>query len=210
MPKKLSVKKSVISSNDNAANPTPNDTKIKAKSYITFNAGKRAAFLRNLSKSCNVQQSADATGVSVDTVYRHRKTDDEFRALWAEAIEIAYDELMLEMLRRARYGTEKPIIYGGKKMGVFHDLNDTMAMRLLSMHLANVASHKTEKYNNGKQSDMTNSDDTHQLLMQRINDIKRRLNSADEVKSIAPQEAAVDSDDNIGDVPDDKGNIDKQ
>ena len=165
--------------------------KSSRKSRVTFTDSKRAKFLSNLSQSCNVQQSADDTGVSVDTVYRHRKMDDEFREQWSEAIEIAYDELLLEMLRRARYGTEKYIIYGGKKVGVFNDLNDTMAMRLLSMHLANVADHKT-----GKKNDMTNSDETYQLLMQRISDIKRRLNGAAEVKSISPNTVDV----NKGDI----------
>ncbi len=186
MSKKISAV-SRVSDNSKAANNIAQKKTKKDSNRVTFTNSKKATFLRYLSQSCNVQQSAEATKVSVDTVYRHRKMDDEFREKWAEAIEIAYDELMLEMLRRARYGTEKPIIYGGKKVGVFNDLNDTMAMRLLSMHLANVADHKT-----GKKDDMTNSDETYKLLMQRISDIKRRLNSAPEVKSISPEDRPLD------------------
>ena len=171
----------LVNDNHNAAHNRVRKQHKERKNRVTFTASRKASFLSELAKSCNVQHSADITGVSVDTVYRHRKMDEDFRAQWAEAIEIAYDELMLEMLRRARYGTEKPIIYGGKKVGVFNDLNDTMAMRLLSMHMANVANHKT-----GKKDDMTNSDETYQILMQRISDIKRRLNSAPEVKSLSP------------------------
>lgn len=151
----------------------------KTNSRITFSARKKSIFLRKLSQSCNVAQSAEATGVSVDTVYRHRKTDVKFRDGWNEAIEIAYDELMLEMLCRARFGTEKPIIYGGKKVGVFNDMNDTMAMRLLSLHLANVAQLKT-----GNITDMTQHDETHQLLMQRLSEIKKRLFRADDMHRV--------------------------
>ncbi len=172
---------SLVSDNENIVRKTAQKKSEKTSKRVTFDKSRKATFLRHLSQSCNVQQSADDTGVSVDTVYRHRKTDAKFKEQWAEAIEIAYDELMLEMLRRARYGTEKPIIYGGKKTGVFNDLNDTMAMRLLSLHLANVADHKT-----GKKDDMTNSDETYQALMRRISDIKRRLNGASEVKSLSP------------------------
>ncbi len=172
---------SLVSSTCDATNDIAQKKIKERKNRVTFTASKKARFLSRLSKSCNVQQSADDTGVSVDTVYRHRKMDADFREQWAEAIEIAYDELMLEMLRRARYGTEKPIIYGGKKVGVFNDLNDTMAMRLLSIHLANVADHKT-----GKKENMTNSDETYQILMQRISDIKRRLNNVQEMKSLSP------------------------
>ncbi len=171
---------SLVSDNENIVKKTAQKKSDKTSKRVTFDKSRKATFLRHLSQSCNVQQSADDTGVSVDTVYRHRKTDTKFKEQWAEAIEIAYDELMLEMLRRARYGTEKPIIYGGKKTGVFNDLNDTMAMRLLSLHLANVADHKT-----GKKDDMTNSDETYQALMRRISDIKRRLNGTSEVKSLS-------------------------
>lgn len=176
----MPVSKSVVTpiKNDGHSN-APNTPKTKKyKSRVTFNKTKKERFLRELAKSCNVQRSADLTSVSIDTVYRHRKTDKDFREQWMQAIEIAYDELMLEMLRRARFGTEKAIIYGGKQVGVFNDLNDTMAMRLLSMHMANVAQHKI-----GKAIDMTNSDDTHRLLMQRLADIKRRLNPPQEIKS---------------------------
>ena len=126
-----------MNDNHNAAKNIAQKKNKKRKNRVTFTASKKLSFLSKLAKSCNVQQSADTTGVSVDTVYKHRKIDDDFREKWAEAIEIAYDELMLEMLRRARYGTEKPIIYGGKQVGVFKDLNDTMAMRLLSIHWNN-------------------------------------------------------------------------
>lgn len=152
-----------------------NKTK-KPSRRVTFTATKKERFLRELAQSCNVLQSAEQVHVSVDTVYRHRKIDANFRREWAEAIEIAYDELMLEMLRRARFGTKKPIIYGGKQVGIFNDLNDTMAMRLLSMHMANVAQHKEEKL-------MDMSNDTHILLMQRLADIKKRLQPPPETKS---------------------------
>lgn len=155
------------------------------KFRVSFTQTKKDSFLRELAKSCNVLQSAELIGVSVDTVYRHRRLDPSFAAEWAKSIEIAYDELMLEMLRRARFGTEKPIIYGGKQVGVFNDLNDTMAMRLLSMHLANVANYKANAAEHKRDNimDMTNSDETHRLLMQRLTDIKKRLNAAQEVKS---------------------------
>lgn len=155
--------------------PARKDSK-KPNSRVTFSQSKKKRFLRELSQSCNVMQSAEQVSVSVDTVYRHRKTDANFRREWAEAIEIAYDELMLEMLRRARFGTQKPIIYGGKQVGIFHDLNDAMAMRLLSMHMANVAQYKEEK-----SVDMNN--DTHILLLNRLAEIKKRLQPPPEIKS---------------------------
>lgn len=185
MPVSKSVVTSIKTDGHSNAPHTPK-TRKKYKSRVTFNKTKKERFLRELAKSCNVQRSADLTSVSIDTVYRHRRTDADFREQWARAIEIAYDELMLEMLRRARFGTEKAIIYGGKQVGVFNDLNDTMAIRLLSMHMANVAQHKI-----GKAVDMTNSDDTHRLLIQRLADIKMRLNPPQEIKSDHNENAAT-------------------
>jgi len=122
-----------------------------------------------------VAQSAQYAGVSIETVYRYRKKNAKFRSDWADAIEGAFDALMIEMLRRARFGTERAIVYGGKETGVFTDMNDSMTMRLLSLHMGKVAEHKMD---NNDGDNMVDNSDTYKHLMKKLADIKLRLAKA--------------------------------
>lgn len=52
-----------------------------------FGARMKEDFLDALACSCNVTAAAEAVGVSVSAVYRHRRIDPEFRDLWWQALE---------------------------------------------------------------------------------------------------------------------------
>ncbi len=77
-----------------------------------FGAGMKEDFLDQLSASCNVAASAEAVGVCVGTVYRHRRIDPEFRDLWWQALEQGAAKLVALRLQReierAETGTLQP------------------------------------------------------------------------------------------------------
>ncbi|HEX6783623.1 MAG TPA: hypothetical protein VF098_03070 [Sphingomicrobium sp.] len=99
-----------------------------------WSKGKAQSFLGVLAETCNVTEACRASGVSLTTVYRHRKTDAAFRSGWREAIGIAYSRLELELLERAFVGTEKVLIRkdGGEER--MREYSHQLGLALLKMH----------------------------------------------------------------------------
>jgi len=92
---------------------------------------KRAAFLEALAESGNVSEACGIAVVSRDCVYRLRKADKEFAAMWETAIEIACDSLELEARRRAKEGWLEPVHWQGIPMSVVRKYSDTLLIFLL-------------------------------------------------------------------------------
>ncbi len=94
----------------------------------------KIAFLEELSKTGNVSASARMAGISRVTAYANRESNEEFAALWDDAIEIATDALELEARRRALEGTIKPVFYQGVSCGQIQEYSDTLMIFLLKAH----------------------------------------------------------------------------
>lgn len=87
---------------------------VRRKRRNLFGKARKLAFLEHLAATCNVQVSAAAAEVAVQTVYNHRMRDAEFRAEWNAAIEQGYARLEAALLARAAEGGERLEIAGDK------------------------------------------------------------------------------------------------
>jgi hypothetical protein len=95
---------------------------------------KEVAFLSALAETCNVTAAAAAAGVSKGGAYQRRKKVAAFRAGWADAIAIAYQQLELAVLDRSLNGTEKVTIRKDGSEERVRDYPNAVAMTLLKMH----------------------------------------------------------------------------
>lgn len=84
------------------------------------------AFLSSLAITANVSKAAKDCEVARQTVYDHRDADEDFRAAWDDAIEIACDALELEARRRAEEGTIEDVYYQGEVVGKKRVYSDTL------------------------------------------------------------------------------------
>ncbi|MDO7843733.1 hypothetical protein [Sphingomonas immobilis] len=66
-----------------------------------FTAARRRTFFDTLAVTANVSHAAKAAGVSLQTAYRWKQHDAEFRAAWDAALETGYARLEEELLARA-------------------------------------------------------------------------------------------------------------
>jgi hypothetical protein len=78
-----------------------------------FDAAAKEAFLDSLSCTANVVVTAAAVGVDESTVYRHRRTDPEFRAGFWAAMEAACAKLAALRLQREIARAERAAANGG-------------------------------------------------------------------------------------------------
>ena len=72
---------------------------------------KKDRFLRALVATGTVTTAAEAAGVHRRTAYKWREADEEFAALWDEALEDAADKLEAEAIRRAYKGSDTLLIF---------------------------------------------------------------------------------------------------
>ena len=66
-----------------------------------FTAERKVEFLAHFAATCNALAAAKATGVSNSTVYDHRRTDEQFRLAWEEALDQGYARLEAQLVREA-------------------------------------------------------------------------------------------------------------
>lgn len=99
-----------------------------------FTPEKREKFLKKLREWPNVARAARQCGVSRQTVYNHRRSDDEFAAAWDEALDEGVDRLEEEAERRGFKGVMEPVYYKGEKVGTIRRYSDTLAIFLLKAH----------------------------------------------------------------------------
>ena len=88
-------------------------------------------FLSTLRDTGNVSASARAAKVTRYSAYEKRMHDDEFRQLWVSALESSLDDLEESLRSRALEGIDKPIFYGGEKVGDVKSYNDNLGMFFL-------------------------------------------------------------------------------
>jgi hypothetical protein len=109
----------------------PRRQKRRASDWSKDKAGE---FLTVLAETCNVTLACRESGVSVSAAYARRKTDAGFRALWLEAIGLAYQRLELELLDRAFNGVEKLITRRDGSEERMRDYSNQLGLQLLKMH----------------------------------------------------------------------------
>lgn len=75
-----------------------------------WTAAAEAIFFRELATVCNVSSALRACGMSGHSsdVYDRRREDPRFRSRWEAAVDEGYAMLDLEMLERARFGSNRP------------------------------------------------------------------------------------------------------
>ena len=91
----------------------------------------RALFFQMLCKTGNVSAAARHAGRARAQLYRLRKQDAAFAAMWDDALEEAADWLELEALRRAMDGTEEGRYFRGEMIGTITRYSDSLLMFLL-------------------------------------------------------------------------------
>jgi len=92
---------------------------------------KRARFLDALKVTGNVTKACKLSRLGRMTAYDWRDEDEEFKADWDKALEIAADLLEEEAVRRAHDGVKKPVFQGGKRVGYVQEYSDTLLIFLL-------------------------------------------------------------------------------
>lgn len=78
-----------------------------------------SSFLEHLAANGNTSRSARLAGVTSTVVYAKRKTDADFDAACASALEDATDCLDYEVRRRGLEGVEEPVVYQGQLTPLF-------------------------------------------------------------------------------------------
>ena len=73
----------------------------------------KKSIVESLSNFPNLTYVCKAHGISTRAVHRRRKKDPKFDADVAEALELGYDGLEAEAIRRGKDGVRKPIFYKG-------------------------------------------------------------------------------------------------
>jgi len=63
-----------------------------------FTRARKEIWLEHFAATCDVTAACEAAGISINTVYRHRRDDPTFRAGWEEALELGYARLEAEAL----------------------------------------------------------------------------------------------------------------
>jgi len=84
-----------------------------------------------LRKTGNVSAAARHAGRARAQLYRLRKQDAAFAALWDDALEEAADWLELEALRRAMDGIEEGRYFRGEMIGTITRYSDSLLLFLL-------------------------------------------------------------------------------
>lgn len=119
--------------NENDIAPRGQDKAESLQSvHLKKRAKQRSSFLRQLRQTGgNVSRSCELAGVSRQTVYDWRESDESFALQWNEAVEFGTDELEEEARRRAFRGVDEPVFYQGDECGTVRKYSDTLLIFLL-------------------------------------------------------------------------------
>lgn len=139
----------------------------------TWSKNATAVFLDVLSTTGNVSAASRAAGVSRMSAYRRRGKDQEFADRWVDAIGHSLDDLEFELRRRAVEGTDKPVYYGGEKVGDVKSYNDNLGMFLLRARRRDVFG-EGAKVADDMANPVANSDDVRCRLLAKLDALSPR------------------------------------
>jgi len=91
----------------------------------------REVFLARLADGATVTQAANDACVHRRRAYDARHADEAFARARDDAWEQGTDTLEAEAWRRARDGTERPIMYRGEQVASVREFSDTLMLALL-------------------------------------------------------------------------------
>ena len=114
-------------------------TAMVARRHDSPTDAQLAEFLIHLAMTSNVSESAREAGIVKQTAYRRYNRDKGFARRWAEALSEGYEHLEMEMLARARFGTQMPKFHGKDTIGSITRYTDATALKLLTVHKEAVA-----------------------------------------------------------------------
>ena len=108
---------------------------------LKLTQARRKLFLEALADTGSVTKAAVVAGTSRTRVYELRKVDPAFAAAWAEAEDIAVDQLEDEARRRAVEGVPEPLVSAGKLVRddngqpiTVRRYSDSLLMALIKAH----------------------------------------------------------------------------
>ena len=87
-------------------------------------------FIDVLSIKGSVTDAAKAAGITRQTAYQHRRTDEVFAKCWALAEEEVSDSIEREMWRRAVEGVDKPHYYKDQLVDTYKEYSDRLLIVL--------------------------------------------------------------------------------
>lgn len=91
----------------------------------------KETFILMLGHLPNISAVARLLNISPTTIHRKRKDDPQFDAAIKEAMEVGYDGLEEEAIRRGRDGVLEPIFSQGVEIGSVRKYSDTLLKELL-------------------------------------------------------------------------------
>jgi hypothetical protein len=104
----------------------------------------QARFLNEFAACGTVTRSCRAAKVGRRTVYDWLARDEQFQALYQEALEDAIDALEAEARRRAVEGVLEPVFQGGVQVGTIRRYSDSLLTMLLKGRRKDVFSDRHE------------------------------------------------------------------
>ena len=99
---------------DVTGHPVKNIRGLKADHRKPLNAGKKAAFLRAFGNNFSITESARLVGIDRTTHNEWFAQDAKYQAAFEKKLLVAVDLLRDDLVRRARIGDFKPVIYNGR------------------------------------------------------------------------------------------------
>lgn len=104
-------------------------------------------FLDELAKHGNIGKALNVVNISRVELFKRRRDDAEFRAIFEEAHSIGIDACEDEANRRAINGVPEPVFFQGEKCGTVQKFSDTLLMFLLK-------GNKPEKFKDRSESNI--------------------------------------------------------
>lgn len=107
-------------------------------------------FLEHFIELCNITKAAKSVGISTRSVYNKKKADPEFAERLADAETEVQDKIEAEIWRRGVEGTDKPVMFQGKVVGVIKEYSDRMLELLAKGHMPHRYADKLKQEITGK------------------------------------------------------------
>jgi len=89
------------------------------------------AFFERLGETGNIRDACRHAGFNAESVYRLRRSDEDFARNLAEALQHGVEILQLELLRRALHGWTEPVFHQGVQCGEIVRYDHRLAIALL-------------------------------------------------------------------------------
>ena len=106
----------------------------KAVRHDGWTLARRQTFLDALVETSNISKSCRKVGMTLTGLYALRRREPAFHAHYQDALEEGYGRLEMEMLERARFGVNRPVFFGGKKIATVKNYSDNTGLRILERH----------------------------------------------------------------------------